>query len=143
MSLSFSAGGVVLNVFGKVLVVSQKGGSWSLPKGHINDGEDAMAAALREIEEEAGLKGLDWQSNLGSYRRFKIGTDGADDPSEEKDITMFLFHTSQMSLAPQDPDNQEALWLDPAEAVARLTHPMDRQFLASVMLRIERARGRG
>jgi 8-oxo-dGTP pyrophosphatase MutT (NUDIX family) len=48
-----SAGGVVLNTTGEVLVVSQHGTSWSLPKGHIEDDEDAMTAARRETEEES------------------------------------------------------------------------------------------
>ena len=49
-----SAGGVVLNKKGEVLVVSQRGTSWSLPKGHIDKGEDALGAAKREIYEESG-----------------------------------------------------------------------------------------
>ena len=46
MKKSFSAGGVVLNTQNEVLVVSQHGDSWSLPKGHIDQGEDALTAAL-------------------------------------------------------------------------------------------------
>ena len=30
---------------------------WIIPKGHIEDGETAPAAALREAEEEAGVRG--------------------------------------------------------------------------------------
>ena len=47
-----SAGGVVMNSKGEVLVVSQGGTSWSLPKGHVEVGEDSLKAAKREI---AGL----------------------------------------------------------------------------------------
>jgi len=31
-------------------------GAWTIPKGEIEDGEDALAAAKREFEEELGLK---------------------------------------------------------------------------------------
>jgi predicted NUDIX family NTP pyrophosphohydrolase len=31
-------------------------GAWSIPKGEIEPGEDAHAAALREFEEETGIK---------------------------------------------------------------------------------------
>ena len=31
-------------------------GAWSIPKGEISDGEDALAAARREVEEETGAK---------------------------------------------------------------------------------------
>lgn len=34
-----SAGGIVINKNGKILVVSQHGTSWSLPKGHLDEGE--------------------------------------------------------------------------------------------------------
>ena len=38
--ISKTAGGIVVNPNGDVLVVSQHGDSWSLPKGHLEDGED-------------------------------------------------------------------------------------------------------
>lgn len=49
-----SAGGVIINRDGKVLVVSQHGTSWSLPKGKLEDGEDVFEAMKREFKEEAG-----------------------------------------------------------------------------------------
>ncbi len=47
MKKTHSAGGVVTNGEGEVLVVSQRGTSWSLPKGHIDAGENALVAAKR------------------------------------------------------------------------------------------------
>jgi predicted NUDIX family NTP pyrophosphohydrolase len=35
---------------------SRDAGSWSIPKGLINPGEDQLAAARREVEEETGLR---------------------------------------------------------------------------------------
>jgi len=34
--------------------------NWDFPKGMIEPGEDALAAARREVEEETGLAGLDY-----------------------------------------------------------------------------------
>ena len=128
MKRTRSAGGVVTNDQGQVLVVSQHGTSWSLPKGHIDAGEDVLAAARREIYEESGIRDLQLVRELGSYERYKIGLDGGDDFSEWKVITMFLFRTSEKLLRPVDPENPEARWVEKAEVAALLTHEKDQEF---------------
>jgi 8-oxo-dGTP pyrophosphatase MutT (NUDIX family) len=55
------AGGVVARVVDgerQYLLVEAKGrpGEWVLPKGHIEAGETAEGAAVREVEEEAGVR---------------------------------------------------------------------------------------
>lgn len=50
-----AAGGVVFNTAGQVLVIFRRG-YWDLPKGKIDEGEAPEEAALREVEEETGLK---------------------------------------------------------------------------------------
>jgi ADP-ribose pyrophosphatase YjhB (NUDIX family) len=127
-----SAGGVVTNHEGKVLVVSQRGTSWSLPKGHIDPGEDALTAAKREIYEESGIRDLEFVRKLGSYERHKIGVNGSDDRGELKVITMFLFRTGEKSLQPVDPDNPEARWVEKSEVGQLLTHEKDKEFFRSV-----------
>ena len=134
MNRTRSAGGVVVNDHGKVLVVSQHGTSWSLPKGHIDAGEDALAAARREIYEESGIRDLQLVSELGTYERYKIGVDGRDDLSEFKAITMFLFRTSEQSLRPVDPENPEAQWVEKTEVVPLLTHEKDKEFFRGLAL---------
>lgn len=124
-----SAGGIVLNDAGQILVVSQKGLSWSLPKGHLDPGEKPLEAARREIYEESGISELHLVKDLGFYERHKIALNGGDDPSEKKRIYMYIFKTSQTDLRPLDPDNPEARWLAPNEAASLLTHLKDREFL--------------
>ena len=127
-----TAGGVVVNAAGEILVVSQRGTSWSLPKGHIDAGETALEAAMREIWEESGVSELELVRELGTYERHKIGVDGGDDRSEMKTITMFLFRTTQMALGPRDRENPEARWVAPAEVAGLLTHRKDREFFLGV-----------
>ena len=127
-----SAGGVVVNPEGEVLVVSQRGTSWSLPKGHIDPGESALETARREIYEESGIRDLDLIGELGTYERPKIGVNGGDDRSELKAITMFLFRTGERSLRPVDPDNPEARWVERSEVEALLTHERDKEFFRGV-----------
>ncbi len=53
-----SAGGVVLRqIEGSihVLVIQDPYGKWGLPKGHLEDGEESVDAAVREVVEETSL----------------------------------------------------------------------------------------
>ncbi|MFX1250282.1 MAG: NUDIX domain-containing protein [Promethearchaeota archaeon] len=127
-----SAGGVVLNKNREVLVVNQKGTSWSLPKGHIDDGEDELTAAKREIYEESGITHLELIKKLGSYQRHRIGLD-ADDRKELKTITMFLFKTDQEHLKPIDSDNPIAIWVKKNKVTDLLTHRKDKEFFHSII----------
>ncbi|HZT58190.1 MAG TPA: NUDIX domain-containing protein [Pyrinomonadaceae bacterium] len=127
-----SAGGVVVNDEGKILVVSQHGTSWSLPKGHIEDGEDELTAARREIYEESGISDLELVAELGSYRRPRLGKDGFEEGSELKTIHLFLFRTSQTELSPVDVENPEARWVEVGEVAGMLTHRKDKEFFQSI-----------
>lgn len=128
-----TAGGVVLNKIGRVLVVNQRGTSWSLPKGHIEPNEERLAAAIREIEEESGLLRLTFIKELGSYSRYKIGINGhKEDKSELKVIHMFLFTTDEMKLKPIDPNHPEARWVFQDDVEALLTHPKDKLFFRNI-----------
>ena len=132
MKQTESAGGVVINSQGQVLVVSQRGKSWSLPKGHIDAGETPLAAARREIYEETGVSELELVKELGSYQRYKIGLDG-DDKAELKTMIIFLFKTPQMDLQPIDPKHPEARWVDKEQVTELLTHPKDKDFFKQVL----------
>ncbi len=50
-----AAGGVVINQKSEILFIRRLG-KWDLPKGKIEKGESLEQAAVREIEEETGLK---------------------------------------------------------------------------------------
>ena len=128
-----SAGGVVVNPEGRVLVVSQYGTSWSLPKGHLEEGETPLEAALREIREETGVTQLELFRPLGSYTRHRLGRDGGEDRSELKTIHLFLFRTDERDLAPRDADNPEARWVERESVAGLLTHAKDREFFAAVL----------
>lgn len=131
MKKTKSAGGVVINQEGKIMVVSQKGTSWSLPKGHMNEGEEELAAAKREIFEESGITDLELVKKLGTYRRFALDSKGKIDRTELKTITLFLFKSKTEELKPIDPENPEARWVVKEEVVNYLLHKKDREFFLS------------
>ena len=63
MRREFSAGGVVVRrlnggwVFAAIRPGGKPEGLWALPKGQIGAGETGEATALREVEEETGVRG--------------------------------------------------------------------------------------
>jgi ADP-ribose pyrophosphatase YjhB (NUDIX family) len=129
MEHSRSAGGVVVGSDGRIVVVSQGGVSWSLPKGRLEPGEDVRAASVREIAEETGITKLEFIKELGTYTRHKISKDGKGETAMVlKEITLFLYKTDETELAPEDPDNPEARWVSIDKVADLLTHPKDKEF---------------
>ena len=53
--LIYAAGGLVES-FEKEILFIFRNGVWDLPKGKVEKGEDFMTAAVREVEEECGIK---------------------------------------------------------------------------------------
>lgn len=72
-----TAGGIVFRRDKKgdveILLIQDHKDRWTIPKGHIEEGETAQEAARREIGEEAGLHDIDMLGWLGKihfrYRR--------------------------------------------------------------------------
>jgi len=126
-----SAGGVVTNPKGEILVVNQKKTTWSLPKGHIENNESALKAAKREIYEESGIDQLDLIHKLGHYQRHSL-----DNQLELKEITMFLFRTDMNAIKPNDSDNPEARWVKKEKVAELLSHPKDKKFFLSIQDKI-------
>ncbi len=50
-----AAGGLVTDAGGRVLLIFRNG-RWDLPKGHLEPGESPETCALREVEEETGVR---------------------------------------------------------------------------------------
>lgn len=131
-----SAGGIVLGLEGKIVLVEQHGNSWSFPKGRVESGETTLAAAKREIFEETGVSDLELVCELGSYERYSIGKDGTSEKVEDglRRRTLFLFATNQSDFQAHDPGGEvtEVRWVTLDEAFTLLTHHKDREFLESV-----------
>ena len=66
-----AAGGVVTNKKGKVLFI-YRNDKWDLPKGKLDKGESIEECAIREVEEETGVKKLKIENFLKTtYHIFK------------------------------------------------------------------------
>ena len=137
MSMVKIAGGIVWNPRLGIVVVNQNHNSWSLPKGHVERGEELLPAAMREIREETGIpeKELTVLGKLATYERDRIKRDQSDTP-QMREITLFLFRTNHEKLAPEDPMNPEARWIHTNKVSALLTHPKDKAIFDSLKERI-------
>ena len=131
-----SAGGIIIGPEGKIVLVNQHSNSWSFPKGGVEAGESALEAAKREIAEETGISELMLVRELGSYTRRSIGLDGKGETSAwpASKRTFFLFTTPQSAFHEHDPHGEitAVCWVTVEEALRLLTHPKDKEFLASV-----------
>jgi len=58
-----AAGGLVTNQQEEILMIFRRG-SWDLPKGKVGPGEELQDCAIREVEEETGLKNVELISPL-------------------------------------------------------------------------------
>ncbi len=135
-----SAGGIIVGPEGKVILVEQHRNSWSFPKGGIEVGETELEAAKREIYEETGLKDITLIEPLGSYKRYSIGPDGSGEAVSWglRERTMFLFSTAaqEEDLNPHDSEVTHIGYFTVSEAIERLTHPKDKEFLTSVLTKV-------
>lgn len=71
-----AAGGVVFNRDGEILFILRNG-IWDLPKGKVDEGETTPETAIREVEEECGISGMQIVKKLSStyhiyQSRYKI-----------------------------------------------------------------------
>ncbi len=69
-----AAGGLVLNEKNEILMIFRRG-KWDLPKGKLDKGETLEACAVREVEEETGMKNIQLISALiTTYHTYHEGT---------------------------------------------------------------------
>jgi len=107
-----AAGGVVINKKGQLLII-QRRGKWDLPKGKLETGESFEQAALRETEEECGIKDLKIGSRLlSTYHTYMI----EDKPVLKKTQWFDILYGGKKKPVPQQKEDiTETRWIDPSE----------------------------
>lgn len=123
-----AAGGVVLRAGPggetEVLLVHRpKYDDWTIPKGKLDPGEDDLAAALREVEEETGLRCRAGRELPGVSYKDRNGRD--------KTVRYWEMTPGAGKFVPND-EVDEARWLTLAEASELLTYDRDRDVLVAV-----------
>jgi ADP-ribose pyrophosphatase YjhB (NUDIX family) len=129
-----SAGGLVVDTTGKLGLLigrrDQKDASgkrilWSLPKGHIEEGETPEEAALREVREETGIESI-IEKSLGVIDFWFM----AGGKRIHKTVHHYLFRESGGSLAPQETEVDEVAWFPLEEIIEKLAYPDEKKLIA-------------
>ena len=136
-----SAGGVVVRSHdgvAHVLLIRDPYRNWGLPKGHLEAGEDAAAAALREVREETGLDRIELGPELGSIDWYFR----QEDRLVHKFCSFFLMRSPDGELSPELSEGiTECIWLPPEEAMARVTYDNAREMIRMALSRLDGASG--
>ena len=120
-----AAGGLVVRAGERglelVLVHREAYGDWTFPKGKLHAGETEAEAAVREVEEETGLRcRLEDEVGVTSYR---------DARGRPKTVRYWWMTPLDGELAPAN-EIDDARWATLSEARAALTYGRDRDLLA-------------
>jgi 8-oxo-dGTP diphosphatase len=126
----YSAGGVVQDGENLLMVkVENLEGDqiWTFPKGHIEKGEKAPDAALREVEEETGYR----CAIMKPFERvqYYFQRNGA---LVKKSVTWFLMKALQKTGTHDAEEILETEWVSMEEAQKRAVYKSDKKLLAKL-----------
>jgi 8-oxo-dGTP pyrophosphatase MutT (NUDIX family) len=131
-----SAGGLVVDTeTGRAAVIGRldRRGRllWSLPKGHVEQGETVEQAAVREVAEETGIDSA-VVAALGSIDYWFV----AEDHRVHKTVHHFLLRAVGGELSDADVEVTEVAWVPLGDLPARLAYADERRLVrrAATML---------
>ena len=120
-----AAGGVVVDDAGRVLIVHRpRHDDWSLPKGKLDPGESFEDAALREVQEECGVRCALIEELPAN--RYEVG-------GRPKLVRWWRMRVLE-DLGPDARDDEvdDLRWASPEEAAELLSYPADRALVSLI-----------
>lgn len=130
MEFQFSAGGLVVDAEGRVLLIRARDlrerPVWTLPKGTLAPGESSAEAALREVQEETG-----WRCEIVRPLEPATYWFQRDGRQVKKTVRWFLMRPLE-KVGEHDHEVDEVAWLPPKEALARFRYDSDRTLVGAL-----------
>jgi 8-oxo-dGTP pyrophosphatase MutT (NUDIX family) len=123
-----SSGGVVYRVENAIplflLLTSNKRGVWCLPKGLIEENEDEVTTAMREVREETGVSRVKLRGKVGQIK-YQFGFRAK---TFDKTVHFFLFETDQAD-AKVGTEHDAMEWMPYEKALQTLSYPNEKDML--------------
>jgi 8-oxo-dGTP pyrophosphatase MutT (NUDIX family) len=100
------------------LVTTSRGKGWILPKGWVDEGERPRDAAIREAEEEAGLRGVVARKPVGRYLHFKR--------NGRRRVDVYVMRVTKIRERWLEDNFRRRRWMRIPDAAARLREELQR-----------------
>ena len=124
-----SSGGVVYRVDNGIplflILTSNKRGVWCLPKGLIEENEDEVTTAMREVREETGVSRVKLRGKVGQIK-YQFGFRAK---TFDKTVHFFLFETDQAD-AKVGTEHDAMEWVPYEKALKTLSYPNEKDMLS-------------
>jgi 8-oxo-dGTP pyrophosphatase MutT (NUDIX family) len=123
--LEVSSGGVIYRHSEKgievALTQTNRGPMWCLPKGRVEKEETLEEAAVREVREETGLRGMIERPLRPIEYTYQARSDDGNRTAIAKTVHFFLMEFQEGSTADHDSEVVDVRWF-PLQVAGRLLH---------------------
>lgn len=121
MKTIIAAGGLVFNELNELLMIFRRG-KWDLPKGKLDEGESIESCAVREVQEETGIRNLVLGKLIGKTHH-KYFDKWVNEDVVKESWWYEMKTTSTEELIPQTEEDIEAIkWVNDTELREKLSN---------------------
>lgn len=134
-----SCGGVLFGDKGVYLIHKKERDDWMLPKGHVEEGEDLVTTALREVEEETGYKATILDATPVEVIEYDFELEEEPEFHHHKAVYFYIMrakgegkHTKEM-----DAEGLGGEWVPITDFIERLTYESERTAATKALKQFE------
>ena len=114
----------------KILMVQEnrkeKKGKWNMPAGKLEENEDIITAAIREVKEETNL-----DVEIDANKRYTM--EYVTDKGTLKQVVLFIAKCTGGEIKAQECEVNDIKWLDFDEAIETITYDNTRKLFKEIL----------